>query len=109
MISVGDPGDLDVLHTCDTPLCVEPTHIYAGTHQQNMQDSVNRGRNWNVKKTHCKRGHPLSDDNLRINPRGERVCKTCACLLTRAYMDRKRARLADREEKDSDGSATVPA
>lgn len=28
-------------------------------------------------QTHCLRGHPLSGDNLYLNPRGIRVCKQC--------------------------------
>ena len=31
-----------------------------------------------TKRTHCLRGgHPLSGDNLYVNPRGERSCRTC--------------------------------
>ena len=28
-------------------------------------------------QTHCKRGHPLFGDNLRINTQGYRGCRTC--------------------------------
>lgn len=38
-------GDEDhVLHSCDNPLCVNPKHIRAGTHQENMDDKVLRRR-----------------------------------------------------------------
>ena len=40
------------------------------------RDRVIRG-NHNSLKTHCKRGHPLSGENLRINKRGARVCIAC--------------------------------
>lgn len=33
-----------VRHTCDTPNCVEPTHLVLGTTNDNMQDKVKRGR-----------------------------------------------------------------
>lgn len=39
-----EPGDMHVLHTCDNKLCVNPDHLYLGTHQQNMRDSKERGR-----------------------------------------------------------------
>lgn len=33
-----------VRHTCDTPRCCEPTHLIAGTDQDNADDKVQRGR-----------------------------------------------------------------
>ena len=36
-------GDV-VRHRCDTPLCVEPTHLIKGTHADNVADKVERGR-----------------------------------------------------------------
>lgn len=37
--------DKFALHTCDNPKCCNPHHLYWGTHSQNMQDMVRRGRN----------------------------------------------------------------
>ncbi len=37
------PG-LCALHHCDNPACFEPTHLYEGTHQQNVADRDNRQR-----------------------------------------------------------------
>jgi HNH endonuclease len=43
---VGDiPPGMWVLHHCDKPLCINPSHIYLGTPQDNSNDMVERGRN----------------------------------------------------------------
>jgi hypothetical protein len=67
-----------VLHRCDNVKCCNPDHLWIGTRRDNTMDMVSKKRHHLNRLTECKRGHPLSGDNLYVQPgSGYRVCKEC--------------------------------
>lgn len=44
LLEHGTLPDLLILHSCDTPLCVRPSHLFVGTQTDNMQDMIWKGR-----------------------------------------------------------------
>jgi hypothetical protein len=85
------PRGMLACHTCDNPYCINPDHLYVGTHQDNMRDMV-RKRRGTLARTHCPQGHPYSGKNLRINAHGYRTCLTCTQAASRKSYEARRAK-----------------
>lgn len=60
--------------TCMHRSCVNPAHIGLKSNAKN----TSRGRvsHWNMRKTHCPRGHEYTDENTRVSD-GKRYCRSC--------------------------------
>jgi hypothetical protein len=77
-------------HLCNHRWCVRPSHLTPTTHR----DNTLRGTSicaLNARKTHCKSGHPLVGDNLRILANGRRRCRACDRLYCRRQKEKRSA------------------
>lgn len=54
------PDGKHVLHRCDVPRCVNPSHLYIGTNADNMADKVSRGRSSYPRPDRLGEKHPLA-------------------------------------------------
>jgi hypothetical protein len=75
-LSNGGKPDGEVCHSCDNPSCVNPDHLWVGTHAENMADMAAKGRGFQRQKTHCPSGHPYDAKNTKLY-QGRRYCRAC--------------------------------
>ena len=85
------PKGMLACHRCDNRRCVNPKHIFIGTHQDNTIDAFQKGRGNDLGAIHrnkpkCIKGHKLSGDNLSIRKKtGWRICRACRKDRQRKY------------------------
>lgn len=75
------PDGLVVMHSCDYPTCMRPSHLSVGTYAENEADKWRKGREYDIgasnrAKTQCPQGHPYDDENTHWY-RGRRYCWAC--------------------------------
>lgn len=81
------PKELQLDHLCRVRHCINPEHLEPVTRKVNILRGEGMGAK-NARKTHCKNGHLLSGDNLRIDVSGYRQCRKCEPAYARDYYHR---------------------
>ena len=86
------PVGLTIDHLCMNKVCINPDHLEPVTRAENSRRAA-------AAQTHCKHGHPLSGDNIRLRHRADgvvqRVCRACSRRWSQEQRDRlKKAKAA---------------
>jgi hypothetical protein len=89
------PDGLDIDHTCHVRHCMNPAHLRPLDRSTNS--SIKRPPRFRPRMTHCRKGHPLTEENsfrYRVQSwnRSDRECRTCRNT-------RNRQRHADNSER----------
>jgi hypothetical protein len=91
------PEGMELDHKCREPSCVNPDHLEAVTHRENVRrgKAMQNGYWWR-NRTHCPSGHPYSEENTYIRPGGERCCRVCRQTSQKLQDAKRRAETAAR-------------
>lgn len=78
------PDGTEINHICGVKHCVNPEHLEAISHGDNIR------HHWNS-QTSCKRGHPWPE-NRKFDSRGQRYCTLCRIINNENYRQQERKR-----------------
>jgi len=86
------PKGMHVDHLCRVRACVNPNHLEVVTPRTNALRSPFTVGYLNARKTHCRKGHELSAENLDSYAlkSGRRACKICMRERCRTWHHKNR-------------------
>ena len=83
------PDGMQLDHLCRNRKCANPFHLESVTPRENvLRGDTPASRN--AAKAECNEGHPLAGPNLRINSRGDRVCRECSRAASRRVTQKRK-------------------
>ena len=76
------PDGLHVLHKCDNPPCVNPSHLFLGTPKENSDDKIAKGRQGEPRRPKGENNHEsvLTDNGVRYLRAQVSSGRSCADL-----------------------------
>jgi hypothetical protein len=78
------PEGMEIMHTCDNPLCVNPAHLKVGTHHENMLDRKYKNRG----------NHPTGERHPKAKLTIEQV-EEIRALCRKGYTDKELGEIYD--------------
>ena len=91
------PKGMCICHHCDVRNCINPKHLFLGTHADNRKDCVKKGRHYKAEEQEfriiCKHGHFYDEKNTRHsieNGRKRRRCRKCHRLKEAQYRAKRK-------------------
>jgi hypothetical protein len=87
------PKGLELDHLCRNTKCINPYHLEAVTHRENVLRGTNPAA-INGRKTHCINGHPLEGPHIYMW-RNRRKCRLCEPLKYQKKIAKWKARTSE--------------